>query len=195
MLFRSIVHAPHVFTSLPTLSSAIAARCFTVYGFSKTFGLAGLRVGAVIAPDLERFEALVETSLARTTMTGVSTLSQVAAMAACDSGWPWAEEFLAHLTRMRDLGVEALRAVPGVSIRPPEGTYVLFPRVAELGVDVETLCASLRTEARVAVVPGAARWFGPGAEGHLRICLATSEGILTEGLRRLTNHLRVVGRR
>jgi aspartate/methionine/tyrosine aminotransferase len=194
-IWSDIVHAPHVFTSLPTLSSAIAARCFTVYGFSKTFGLAGLRVGAVIAPDLERFEALVETSLARTTMTGVSTLSQVAAMAACDSGWPWAEEFLAHLTRMRDLGVEALRAVPGVSIRPPEGTYVLFPRVAELGVDVETLCASLRTEARVAVVPGAARWFGPGAEGHLRICLATSEGILTEGLRRLTNHLRVVGRR
>jgi bifunctional pyridoxal-dependent enzyme with beta-cystathionase and maltose regulon repressor activities len=83
--------------------------------------------------------------------------------------------------------------------------WTRFPRLArkkvdliitdteELGVDAEALCASLRNEARVAVVPGAARWFGPGAEGHLRVCLATSEGILTEGLRRLTTHLRRLG--
>ena len=77
-----------------------------------------------------------------------------------------------------------------MEVRPPEGTYVVFPRIAALGVDAEVLTAELREQARVAVVPGAARWFGPGAEGHLRICLATSEGVLREGLRRLTGHLR-----
>ena len=86
----------------------------------------------------------------------------------------------------------ALQAVPGVQVRAPEGTYVIFPRVADLGVDSERLCEALLTEARVAVVPGAARWFGPGAEGHLRVCVSTSEAVLTTGLQRLTDHLRRV---
>ena len=189
-IWSDIVYAPHRFTSLPTLSPAIASRCFTVYGFSKTFGLAGLRVGFVIAPTERAFAELLDVSLARTTMSGVSTLSQVAAIAACTSGWEWAGSFLSHLTRMRDLAVGALQAVPGVQVRAPEGTYVIFPRVADLGVDSERLCEALLTEARVAVVPGAARWFGPGAEGHLRVCVSTSEAVLTTGLQRLTDHLR-----
>ena len=189
-IWSDIVYAPHRFTSLPSISPAIAARCFTVYGFSKTFGLAGLRIGFVVAPTDVAFARLLDVSMAGTTMTGASTLSQAAAVAACTSAWPWVDGFLAHLTRMRDLAVEELRDVPGVQVRPPEGTYVVFPRVADLGVDAEVLTARLREEARVAVVPGAARWFGPGAEGHLRICLATSEGVLREGLRRVTGHLR-----
>ncbi len=43
----------------------------------------------------------------------------------------------------------------------------------------------LLNQARVAVVPGTARWFGPGAEGHIRICFATSEQILTTALDRI----------
>lgn len=189
-IWSDIVHAPHRFTSLPTLSPAIAARCFTVYGFSKTFGLAGLRVGFVIAPTERTFAELLAVSLASTTMSGVSTLSQVGATAAAEAGWPWADAFLAHLTRMRDLAVDALGAVPGVQVRAPEGTYVVFPRVADLGVPAEPLCAELLASARVAVVPGAARWFGPGAEGHLRICVSTSEKVLRTGLDRITHHLR-----
>ena len=55
---------------------------------------------------------------------------------------------------------------------------MLFPDVHCLGRTRESLAAYLLEEARVAVVPGAARWFGPGAEGHLRLSFATSERIL-----------------
>ena len=40
-------------------------------------------------------------------------------------------------------------------------------------------------EARVAVVPGLPRWFGPGAQGNLRICFSTSMGIVREALDRV----------
>jgi aspartate aminotransferase/cystathionine beta-lyase len=43
----------------------------------------------------------------------------------------------------------------------------------------------LLEEGRVAVVPGAPQWFGPGAEGHVRIAFPTSRGILDEGLDRM----------
>lgn len=188
-IWSDIVFDGRPFVSLPTLSTAIAARTFTVQGLSKTFGLAGLRVGFVVAPTPAMFDALLDVSLARTTMTGVATVSQVGAIAAYTEGWPWAQAFLAHLQRMRDLAVAELSRVPDLRVRAPEGTYVLFPDVSAWPVDAETLTARLLERSRVAVVPGAARWFGPGAVGHLRICFSTSEGILREGIARVCEGL------
>jgi aspartate/methionine/tyrosine aminotransferase len=115
-------------------------------------------------------------------------LSQVAATAAYTDGWPWAEAFLDHLRARRDQGVAALTRM-GLPVRSPEGTYVLFPSVEHLGVDPTVLVERLREEARVAVVPGAARWFGPGAEGRIRIVFSTSEALLGEGLARVAGFL------
>jgi aspartate/methionine/tyrosine aminotransferase len=72
-----------------------------------------------------------------------------------------------------------------VAVRPPEGTYTLFPRVPHHGLSPEALVERLRQRQRVALVPGAPRWFGPGAAGHLRLVFSTSEAILLEGLERL----------
>jgi aspartate/methionine/tyrosine aminotransferase len=74
---------------------------------------------------------------------------------------------------------------PGVTVQPPQGTYVVFPDVRSLSDDSEALCRQLLAQARVALVPGAPRWFGPGAGGHLRICFATSNRILREAFDRL----------
>ena len=53
------------------------------------------------------------------------------------------------------------------------------------GLAPEALVERLRQRQRLAVVPGAPRWFGPGAAGHLRLVFSTSEAILMEGLARL----------
>jgi bifunctional pyridoxal-dependent enzyme with beta-cystathionase and maltose regulon repressor activities len=45
----------------------------------------------------------------------------------------------------------------------------------------------IKSERRVAIVPGSSRWFGEGAAGHGRLCSATSEAILAEGLRRFAS--------
>lgn len=184
-IWSDIVYEPGRFVSLASLGPAVARLTWTVSGFSKSHGLAGLRVGFVHAPDAAGLERLAERSLCRTTMTGASTLSQVAAMAAMEHCADHLAAFVAHLRRMRDLAVEQLSQVPGVSLRAPEGTFVLFPDVSALGVPAEVLVERLLTQYRVAVVPGAPRWFGPGAAGHLRLVFSTSEGILREGLARL----------
>ena len=62
---------------------------------------------------------------------------------------------------------------------------MVFPDVRSLTDDAEKLCQHLREQARVALVPGAPQWFGPGASGHVRICFATSRGILQEAFDRL----------
>jgi len=188
-VWADIVFAPQRFLSVAALGPAVADRCWTVHGFSKNYGLAGLRVGCVVAPDAAACALLAQSSLATTTMTGTATLSQIAAVAALEQANDWLNAWLAHLQRQRDLAVAELQTMPGIQVRSPEGTYVLFPRVDHHGLSADALVARLLQRQRLAVVPGSPRWFGPGAAGHLRLVFSTSDAILREGLNRLRRGL------
>ena len=184
-IWSDIVYTPHRHVSLAAISPEIAQSTVTVYGFSKNFALAGLRVGCVICPDAEWKKEIVAASDAESTVYGVSVLSQVAVIAALNDGREWLASFIRHLQAQRDYVVDRITRWPGVTVDPPQGTYVVFPDIRSLSDDSEHLCRQLREQARVALVPGAPRWFGPGASGHLRICFATSRRILQQAFDRL----------
>lgn len=186
-IWSDIVYAPNRHVAVASLSPEIARNTVTVYGFSKNFALAGLRVGCLICTDPEWHKQIVTASDAESTVYGVSVLSQVAATAALNNGHDWLAEFINHLQAQRDYVVQRLKRWPGVQIEPPQGTYVIFPGVRSLtpNGDAPALCERLRHEARVALVPGLPRWFGPGSEGHVRICFATSRAILKEAFDRM----------
>jgi len=184
-IWSDIVYTPHRHVSLASISPEIARNTVTVYGFSKNFALAGLRVGCLICPDPEWKKEIVAASDAESTVYGVSVLSQVAVIAALNDGREWLAEFVQHLQAQRDYVVSRLEKWPGVTVQPPQGTYVVFPDVRSLSDNSESLCQQILEQARVALVPGAPRWFGPGASGHLRICFATSHRILQEAFDRL----------
>jgi bifunctional pyridoxal-dependent enzyme with beta-cystathionase and maltose regulon repressor activities len=138
-----------------------------------------------VATDPAWMKQIIATSDAESTVYGVSVLSQVAVIAALESGREWLTEFVQHLRLQRDYVVERLSKWPGVTAIPPQGTYVIFPCTKGLSEDSQLLCDRLRDEARVALVPGAERWFGQGAAGHVRICFSTSRAILKEAFDRM----------
>ena len=191
-VWADIVYAPHQHTAIASLSDEVAARTYTVYGFSKGYGLAGLRVGLIACPDRDARNRLVHLSHADETAYGVSTLSQVAAMAAWRDAGDWLARFVAHLESQRDYALSRLNAMPGVHCQAPQGTFVMFPDVSSYGLDTEDMVRDLLHEHRVALVPGSPRFFGPGALGHVRIAFATSRDVLREGLDRLEVGLAVM---
>jgi bifunctional pyridoxal-dependent enzyme with beta-cystathionase and maltose regulon repressor activities len=65
----------------------------------------------------------------------------------------------------------------------------MFIDISETGLDSQTFANRLKEEGKLALVPGTPRFFGPGAEGHVRMCIATSRKILTEALDRLETWL------
>ncbi|MDB5232549.1 MAG: hypothetical protein JWN76_3354 [Chitinophagaceae bacterium] len=184
-IWSDIIFPGNVYTSIASISKEIAERTITIYGFSKTFGLAGLRVGFMLAPNAVVYEGLMETSLMRTTAYGVSGLSQTAAQAAYEKSWYWVDGFVNHLTQMRDYTIDRLNKMKNVSCHLPQGCYLAFPDISATGKTSIEIADYLMTEAKVAVVPGAEKWFGPGAEGHIRICFSTSKNILDEALNRM----------
>jgi len=188
-IWSDIVFPHTTFTSMASLSPEIAERTLTVYGFSKSFGLAGLRVGFILSPSAMVHEGIIETSLVKTTAYGVSTISQVAAQAAFEKCWYWVDGFLQQLTINKNYAVDRLNKMPGISCHHPQGCYLVFPDIRATKRSATALTEILLKEGRVAVVPGAEKWFGPGAEGHIRICIATSHNILKEGLDRIERTL------
>lgn len=188
-IWSDIVYPPNQHVAVAALGPEIARKTVTIYGFSKNFALAGLRVGCVICSDGSWRRQIVTASDAESTVYGVSALSQVAVVGALKDGREWLADFVGHLHSQRDYVAERLAKWPGVTTFVPQGTYVIFPNVSKIDSDVERLCKRLVEEAKVALVPGAARWFGPGAAGHVRICFATSRGILQRAFTRLDKAL------
>jgi aminotransferase len=184
-IWSDIVFAPHTYTSFASLGEEIRNLTITVTGYSKTFGLAGLRIGSVIASNEGHFQKLFEASLHRSTVHGANVIAQVAASAALEKCDYWVQGFLLHLQAMKDLCVNELNAMKGIRCIAPEGCYVAFAKITGTGKTSSQMRDYLFDEAKVAVVPGLKKWFGEGAEGYIRLSFATSEQILTDGLDRI----------
>lgn len=135
-VWGDLVHAPRV--HVPTMSSCPAAanRTFTVLGFSKSHGLEGLRIGAVIAPTEASLAHCLAASGTATTANGASVLAQVAAIAAMREagsiGGGWLLQWKMHLQASVRYAAERLNAMPGVTCRPPEACFILWADVTEL---------------------------------------------------------------
>jgi aminotransferase len=188
-IWSDIIFTPHVFTSIASINEEIRNQTVTVTGYSKSYGLAGLRIGTVMAANEAHYKTLFEASLYTSTIHGANVLSQVAVSAALDECGYWLDGFVAHLQKMRDLITGTLNEISGISCIPPQGCYVAFANISGTGKTSAEMAELLFNEAKVSVVPGARQWFGAGAEGYIRLSFATSEEIITEALKRIKQTL------
>lgn len=162
-------------------------RTVTVNGFSKGFAMTGWRLGyaAAAAPI-----AVAMGKMQSTFTAGANAFVQRAGIAALEGGRAEVEAMREIYRRRRDLAVAALSAMPGVTVRPPAGTFYIFPNVAPLlgrsagnhrMETVEQLCDWLIDEHHVATVPGTA--FGDAQ--CIRLSVAASDADIAKGLERM----------
>ncbi len=184
-IWSDITFSPNEFTSFASLDEDTSNRTVTVTGFSKAYGLAGLRIGAVMASNARHYKMLLDASMHNSTIHGANIISQVAASAALDRCGYWLDAFLFHLHSMRSLCVNGLNSVNGFKCISPEGCYVAFADITGTNRTSSQIRDILLNDAKVAVVPGLKEWFGGGAEGYIRLSFATSAEILGDALDRI----------
>jgi aspartate/methionine/tyrosine aminotransferase len=158
-----------------------------VHSFSKTYCMTGWRVGWLVA---RRDLAEKATQLNEFIISHAPTFAQKAAETALAEGEGELRRMLERLKENRDLCLDALRGLPGVTVPKPDGAFYLFPRVAGM-TDSFAFCRKLLEETRVGLAPGVA--FGAGGEGSFRICYAAERSILEPAMERLTKFLRSHG--
>ena len=184
-IWSDIIFPENKFLSIYSLGNERCRRVMSVFGFSKSFGIAGLRAGCVYTTDEKLFQAIVDKSAVMTTVGGIASICQVAAMTCLDKCYYWVDAFLEHLTKNRDYAVERLNQMPGLVAYKPQATYLLYVDVSSFGMTSVEFTDYMQEYVKLALVSGGEKFFGPGSEGYIRICIATSHAILAEGLDRL----------
>jgi aspartate aminotransferase len=166
-------------------SPGLRERTVLVNGVSKTWAMTGWRVGFAAAPA--DIADAIERLQGQSTSNPCS-VSQQAALRALTGDPAPANAMRDTFATRRDLVIQKLAQIPGVSLRPPEGAFYAFPdlseriRRAKNGVrDSVSLCDYLIDEARIVCVPGSAF----GMDGHLRLSYAIREREIRDGLDRL----------
>ena len=155
----------------------MADRTILLDGWSKTFAMTGWRLGFGVFPA-----GLVEpvTRLVINSVSCTSAFSQRAALAALEGPWEPVEEMVGEFRRRRDVIVEGLNRIPGVSCVEPAGAFYVFPNVTGLGVSSKQVEVHLLEQAGVASVSGTA--FGKAGEGYLRFSYANSVEAIRDAL-------------
>ncbi len=167
----------------------MAERTIVLDGFSKTFAMTGWRLGyAVVPPALIRIYG----QLIINTISGATSFAQAGAVAALTGPQDDVEAMLVEFRARRDLVVDGLNAIPGVTCHRPVGAFYVFPSIAGTGFSGADLAERLLQEAGVCVLPGSA--FGVFGDEHIRISYANSRANLTEALGRIRAFLEGPGR-
>lgn len=144
-------------------------RILWVNTFSKNWAMTGWRTGWVEAdPSLgDVVENLIQYSTS-----GSPVFIQRACVVALERGESFLEHQIGKARKARDIISAAIEATGRCRFSRPDGAFYLF-----FGIDgvTDSNAAAMRLVdiARVGLAPGSA--FGPGGEGHLRLCYLRSQ--------------------
>ena len=166
-----------------------AFREFTVTATSpsKTFNLAGLQQSNIFIPNKELKYAFTE-EINRTGYDEPTIFGIAAAQAAYENGDTWYETMKAYVeANIRFADAFVRDRLPGVSMRKPEGTYLIWLDFSSTGLAAAELDDVIVQKARLWLDSGAI--FGKAGEGFQRINTACPQSILREALERLEDVL------
>jgi aspartate aminotransferase len=158
----------------------VRERAVLLDGFSKTYAMTGWRLGFGVmpAPLAEHVTRLMVNSASCT-----ASFVQLAGIAALEGDQTPVTRMVDAFRRRRDLVVDGLNTLPGVTCIRPRGAFYAFPNVSRLGRPSGEIAERLLNEAGVALLPGTA--FGAHGEGYLRLSYANSEANLRAALDRM----------
>jgi len=158
-------------------------RTIVVNSFSKSFAMTGWRIGFA-AGNKQIIEKM--TRLQENLVACANASSQYAAIKAL-SIFNETDKMLEIYQKRRDIIVDGLNSIRGISCYKPKGSFYIFPNVKKIGKNSETIANEFLEKAKVITIPGSA--FGPHGEGYLRISYANSEENLKEAVRRIKKYI------
>lgn len=166
----------HSIASLPGMLD----RTILLSGFSKTYAMTGWRMGYAVVP-----EALVHpiVRLISNSISCTPPFIQYAGIEALTGPQQSVLQMVGEFRRRRDLIVDGLNQIPGISCVRPRGAFYVFPSIKKLDIDCSQFAEYLLKEHGVAALPGT--HFGRYGDGYLRFSYANSQENIKKALERV----------
>jgi len=183
-LFSDEVYARMIYESESFFSPALVDKCLTNVilstGFSKAFAMTGWRLGFMVAPKaiVDRMGLMVQT-----TVSCVSSFIQYGGLEALKGNQDSVKKMMSVYKKRRNLLVEGLNSIHGIKCKTPHGAFYVYPNIMGTGLTSQEFTTKALNDAHVGLLPGTD--FGDSGEGYVRLCYATSEENIVDGIRRL----------
>jgi len=178
--YYELVYAPHTWTSCLKIRPNFRERTCVIGSSSKSYAMTGWRLGWASAPKpilkaMAKLQGQITSS--------PSAISQAAVQEAVGESHRFSAEFRERFQVRRNLLLELLAKIPGISWLEPQGAFYCFIRLDQKmpAEKVTAFCEKLLEEKGVCLVPGEAF----GEPSYVRLSYALSEEQIREGLNRL----------
>jgi aspartate aminotransferase len=188
-IYEKIIYDGKVFINIASLSEDLKNMTVLVNGVSKAYSMTGWRIGYAAGPE-EIIDSV--TKLQSQNTSNPTSISQKAAVEALNGPQNSVTEMVEEFRKRRNVIVEKLNAIAGITCMLPQGAFYVFPDVSSLfgrtyqGSVISNssdFAAYLLDVANVAVVPGG----DFGHDDHIRLSYATSLRNIEEGMERIKN--------
>ncbi len=187
-IYEKITYDDFKFKTIAEVNPRIKDRVLTVNGVSKAYSMTGWRIGYAGGPTtLIKSMAKIQSQ----STSNPTSISQYAALEALKSEEAFISENNNLFNERRNLIVEQMNLIDGITCNVPNGAFYIFPscfglfgKVDQNGNKIQNsndFCSFLLENAGVATVPGIAF----GLDGHFRISYATSTSLLIESGKRI----------
>jgi len=172
------------YTPFSSLGPDYASNCITCLSPAKCFNIASCCSAFTVISNDERRETF-QAENSRLTVNKNNAFANVAMEAAYRNGGSWLDDVQAYLEGNVILVRDRLKAVSGVELIEPEGTFLLWLDFRQLGLSPDGLTTFLKDKAKWAVTRGHA--FGEEGAGFARLNIACTRARLEAALDQLTH--------
>jgi aspartate/methionine/tyrosine aminotransferase len=160
-------------------------RTIILEGFSKSYAMTGWRIGYGVMPRemVEPISRLVTNSVSCT-----PGFTQIAALEALTGPQHASFEMVSEFKKRRDIMVEGLNRIPGITCAEPKGAFYVFPNITGTGLSSAAFADRVLNEAGVACLSGES--FGRFGKGYIRFSFANSAANIEKALDRIDDFVR-----
>ena len=187
-MYEHLVYNGFVFSTMAEVAPDLQDRILTLNGVSKAYCMTGWRIGYATGPQ-PLIKAMAK--LQSQSTSSPNSIAQHAAVAALNGPMDFMKSNLKAFDSRRQLVVDALNAIDGVTCPDPDGAFYVYPSIEGVigrkrpdGVVIENdsdYVTWLLEDGGVAAVQGVAF----GLEPHFRISYATSTEALEDACARI----------
>ncbi len=164
-------------------------RVITLFSTTKSFNLAGVQNSVAVIAD-QTMQHQVAAELYRCNHDTPNLFGMIAQRAAWTHGGPWLDQMNHYVAQNCDKVLEMLAGQQAIVPTVPEATYLLWLDCRAISADERALVEFFASTCRVWPTMGKAY----GAEGYVRLNLATSRAVVEEGVGRILEGLRTIGK-
>lgn len=182
-IYENLLYDGATHLSIGAVSPAAFERTIVSNGFAKAYSMTGWRIGYLAGPtDVIKATITVQSH----STSNVCTFAQYGAIAAYEGPQDCVETMRQAFAERRQVMLDLVQAIPGVTCGKPDGAFYLFVNIGKLGLTSLEFCDALLEKQHVAVIPGIAF----GADDHIRLSYATDMDTIRKGIERLDQFVR-----